>query len=206
MLDSLALLQELLPELATYCQTAQAPQLNDFAAWLHRRTNAPTATAQLPPQEPAFLNRLSPFVQLGPLVARVQHFSQLRAQQLLAAVQPITSQRDFVVLAFIVNSRTPTKSEIANNSLLELSTITEVTRRLTQAGLVVEVADAQDRRTRRLQATPAGQALFSVATAQMQQLHPYIYEPLSVPEQTELHRLLSIVNAYLTREFGQREE
>ncbi|MDJ0367482.1 MarR family transcriptional regulator [Hymenobacter sp. H14-R3] len=203
--DAFALLQQLLPELATYAQTADNPQVADFAAWLHRRTALPAApAAQLPPQEPAFLNHLSPLTQLGPLVARLQHFTHLRAQQLLADLVPITSLRDFIVLAAITNQAAPTKSEIAATSLLEMSTITEISRRLVQAGLVTEVTDPQDRRTRRLQVAPAGRRLFDKATARMEQLSPDLYEALTAGEQAELRRLLSLVNAAHTSAVGRK--
>ena len=196
MKDVLAVVQELLPELAAYAQTTDQVDLAGFAAWLHRRTApaAPTTPESFPHQEPAFLNRLSPLMQLGPLVARLQHFGQVRAQQLLADLEPITNQRDFVVLATIAHNETPTKSEIAGISLLELSMITEITRRLTQAHLVEEVPDPQDRRTRRLQITPAGRQLLQEAFKRMAQLGPYVYEPLTPEEQVELRRLLSLVN------------
>ena len=193
--DALRLLQELIPELAAYSSATDTPQLADFAAWLHRRTMPTEPTEELSPQEPAFLNRLSPMMQLGPLVARLHYFSQLRAQQLLADLEPIATLRDFIVLAAIANNKAPTKSEIAATSLLELSTITEITRRLTQAGLVNEVPDVQDRRTRRLEPTPTGRGMLKIATQRIDQLSPYLYEPLTPPERAELRRLLSIVNA-----------
>lgn len=136
----MALVQELPPEVAAYAQTTDELDLAGFAAWLHRRTTA-AAPATLPPQGPAFLNRLSLLTRLGPLVARLQHFAQLRAQQLLVDLEPISNQRVFMVLAAITTNDTRTKSEIAATSLLELSTITEITRRLTQADLVGKMAD-----------------------------------------------------------------
>ncbi|QMW01440.1 MarR family winged helix-turn-helix transcriptional regulator [Spirosoma foliorum] len=191
----IALLQELLPQLEAYVQATDKPQLNSFAAWLHRRTDSRELPAdEHLTHEPAYFRRLSPLTQLVPLANRIHYFTQLRAQQLLADLEPIRTQRDYVVLAIIVNNETPTKSDIAAISLLEMSTITEITRRLTQANLVDEAPDALDRRTRRLKATSQGEQLYKTASGRMEQLAPDVYEPLSVPERAELRRLLTIVN------------
>lgn len=204
MTDSLALLQDLLPELAAYLPTAPAGTVADFAQWLHQRTAAAPPLADPPAQEPAFLNRMDPLMQLGPLVSRLQYFSHQQAQQLLAGLVPGLSVREFIVLAAITNNQTPTKSEIASLCLLELSTITEVTRRLTQAGLISEVPDAHDRRIRRLATSPAGQHLWQQASVRLAPLYPSLYSALSASEQTELRRLLGKVNAHLTSEWQGR--
>ena len=197
-----SLLQELLPELESYLNTTDDSRLDQFAAWLHRRTEPSEVSAEDQPlQEPDYFKRLAPLAQLPPLINRINYFIQLRAQQLLADLDPVRTQRDFVVLASIVNNQAPTKSDIAAVSLLELSTITEITRRLTQAKLVEEVPDALDRRTRRLKATPKGEQLFKKATERMEQVAPAIYEPLTVAEQTEFRRLLRMVNASQTAAF-----
>lgn len=203
MVDSLALLQDLLPELAAYQQAAPASAtVADFAAWLHQRTAPAAPPAQLPPHEPAYLNRLDPLMQLGPLVNRIQYFAHHHAQQLLDGLAPIGSLRDFIVLAAITNNQSPTKSEVAAMCLLELSTITEITRRLAKATLISEVLDAHDGRIRRLAPTAAGKVLLQQATARIEELHPYIYASLSASEQDELRRLLSKVNARLTTEWA----
>jgi DNA-binding MarR family transcriptional regulator len=121
------------------------------------------------------------------------YFIHAAAQQQFAGL-PIAGIREFSVLALTSNDQTPTKSEIAADAQLELSTVTEVTRRLVQAGLVREVADPKDRRARRLQITPAGQAVYAQSRARLEEVSQHLYDPLAAPEQTELHRLLSILN------------
>jgi DNA-binding MarR family transcriptional regulator len=147
----------------------------------------------LPHREPQYLNTLPASLQLVPLVVRLDYFTHVGAQQLFTGL-PIAGIREFSVLALVTNHHTPTKSEIAANAQLELSTVTEVTRRLVQDGLVVEVADPKDRRARRLQITPAGQAVFTQGKIRLEQLSQHLYAPLTATEQAELHRLLSILN------------
>ena len=190
------LLQELISELERYGQTTSDLDLPAFAAWLHRRHEPPARAATLTPSHrvPQYLNTLPPLVQLVPLVVRLDHFTHAAAQQLLGDL-PIAGMREFSVLALVSGGQTPTKSEIAANTQLELSTVTEVTRRLVQTGLVVEIADPKDRRARRLQITPAGQAVYAQGRNRVEQLSQYLYNPLTATEQGELHRLLSILNA-----------
>lgn len=196
MKNPLPILQELISELGRYAQTTPDLDLPAFAAWLHRRHEPPVPAAAVTPphREPQYLNTLPPLLQLVPLVVRLDYFTHAAAQRLLVDL-PIAGIREFSVLSLVSNGQTPTKSEIAANTQLELSTVTEVTRRLVQTGLVIEIADPRDRRARRLQITPAGQAVYTQGRIRVEQLSQYLYDPLTAPEQVELHRLLSLLNA-----------
>ncbi len=193
----LPVLQQLISELDRYAQTTPEIDLAGFAAWLHQRHRPAVGLAGepvVPPhREPQYLNTLPPLMQLVPLVMRLNYFTHAAAEQLLADL-PLAGIREFSVLSSIFGGQTPTKSEVAANAQLELSTITEVTRRLMQLGLVTEVPDPKDRRARRLKITPAGQAVFTQGKARVAQLSQYLYDPLTAAEQAELHRLLSVLN------------
>ncbi|OGX82092.1 MarR family winged helix-turn-helix transcriptional regulator [Hymenobacter coccineus] len=197
MKNILPVLQQLISELERYAQATSEIDLAEFAAWLHQRHRpvgdlAGEAVVPLH-REPQYLNTLPPLMQLVPLVTRLNYFTHAAAEQLLAGL-PIAGIREFSVLSSILGGQTPTKSEIAANAQLELSTVTEVTRRLVQTGLVTEVPDPKDRRARRLKITPAGQAVHTQGKALVAQLSQYLYDPLTAAEQTELHRLLSVLN------------
>lgn len=200
----LGIVQALLTELATYGATATEVTLPGFVAWLHQRLSPPPELpAPASPQVPAFLTRLPPVAQLGPLVYRVQYFSVTYAQRLLADL-PLGDFREYIVLINFHGTGAPTRTEIATNSLLELSTITKVTHRMVRAGLLAEVPDPTDRRARRLQLTAAGEQVLVEARQRLLQLAPHIYEPLTPAERLELWRLLSLVNAHHTDQLPSR--
>lgn len=197
MKTTLPVLQQLISELDRYAQTTPEIDLAGFAAWLHQRHRPAVSlagAAAVPPHRvPQYLNTLPPLMQLVPLVVRLNYFTHAAAEQLLADL-PLAGIREFSVLSSVSGGQTPTKSEIAANAQLELSTITEVTRRLVQLGLVTEVPDPKDRRARRLKITPAGQAVHTQGKARVALLSEYLYDPLTAAEQAELHRLLSVLN------------
>lgn len=165
MADMLPVLKALIPELERYAQTTTEVELAGFSAWLNRR-HAPRSAASTPApvqQEPPYLNALSPRLQLLPLVVRLNYFTHSAIERLFADL-PVPGLREFSVLGVASNREAPTKSEIAATALIEFSTVTEVTRRLIKAGLLLEVADPKDRRARRLKITAAGQDVYQEAT------------------------------------------
>ncbi|UYZ61780.1 MarR family winged helix-turn-helix transcriptional regulator [Hymenobacter weizhouensis] len=195
------LLHTILDHLADYEGSTPEPTAAGFGAWLHAHTAPPEPGAELPYHaHPAYLNHMPPTHQLGPLLVRLSHFYHFHAQQALANL-PITSIREFGVMAAIGFQGTHTKSEVAALNLLELSTVTEVTRRLVQAGLLQETPDATDRRVRRLYLTPTGQAALEQATTRMEQLTTQLFSPLPPPDQLQLLRLLSPLNDIHTTQF-----
>ncbi len=196
MADTLHLLKALIPELERFAQTTTAAELPDFVAWLHQRhAPRPAAPDHAPVlQEPPYLNALSPRLQLLPLVVRLNYFTHAAIERLFADL-PVPALREFSVLGVAANNGAPTKSEIAATALLEFSTVTEVTRRLVKAGLLLEVTDPQDRRARRLPITETGQRVYQEARERLEQLTKQLYDPLTQADQLELRRLLSILNA-----------
>ena len=125
---------------------------------------------------------------------RLIYFTQAAVAPLFADL-PVPGLRECSVLGVAATGPAPTKSEIAATALIEFSTVTEVTRRLTKAGLLLETADAKDRRARRLQITPAGQRVYQETRTRLEQLSARLYGPLTDPDQEELRRLLRILNA-----------
>jgi DNA-binding MarR family transcriptional regulator len=190
-----ALLQQLVGRFAEYDRRTEHPSLAEFGTWLAARETA-EPEPEVVDQERAqarYYDDLSPDMQPGALLGRLSHFAHRYAADILADL-PVGSIREFGVLAAVGYHGQPNKTEVAYTNLLELSTVTEVTRRLTLAGLLQELADATDRRTRRLQLTAEGQQALKAATERMRQLNARMFGPLPAPEQGQLLHLLRVLN------------
>ncbi|MBD2769792.1 winged helix DNA-binding protein [Hymenobacter sp. BT664] len=203
MTPSYSLLQNLIGRFAEYDRAARRPSLADFGTWLAER-EAPAAD----PAEPFSADRaqaryydaLPPDYQLGALLGRLSQFAHRYAAEVLAGL-PVGSPREFGVLATVGLHGNPNKTEVAYTNLLELSTVTEITRRLVQAGLLRDLPDRTDRRTRRLQLTPEGQRVLAEAQQRMGQLNERLFGPLPAPDRAQLLRLLHALNDMHTTQF-----
>ena len=189
-----ALLQQLIGQFAEYDRVTEHPSLTGFGIWLVAHTaEAPLEAGAWERVEGRYYDELSPDLQPGALLGRLSHFAHRYAADVLAGL-PVSSIREFGVLAAVGYHGHPTKTEVAATNLMELSTVTEVTRRLTQANLLQELADASDRRTRRLKLTTEGQRVLQEATQRMRQLNQRMFGPLPATEQGQLLHLLRALN------------
>jgi DNA-binding MarR family transcriptional regulator len=94
---------------------------------------------------------------------------------------------EFAILAIIFNKKNPIKSEVIYDSLLELSSGTNMLIRLIKKGLVIEKADEEDKRVKRLSLTRDGEQVLRKA---MQQV--LLVESMMVSNLTEEDKQLCI--------------
>jgi DNA-binding MarR family transcriptional regulator len=93
----------------------------------------------------------------------------------------------FDVLAQVGAARGMTQQELADALLVTKGNISQLLRKLEQAGLITR---RQEGRTNCLSLTEQGEALFQVVVPQQEALIADLLEPLSADEQHELLRLL----------------
>ena len=77
---------------------------------------------------------------------------------------------EFSILATIDAYKSPRKTEVIFDNLMELSSGTDMVNRLIKRGYVTEHADKEDKRAKRLHLTPAGSTVLSKSRVRILQL------------------------------------
>ncbi len=133
------------------------------------------------------------------LLGRMGRYAKLYTKKALDG-HSLASLDEFVLLAAITQyERTngePTKSEVYAATLTEVTTGSEIMRRLDKAGLVEECADTKDKRMKRVRLTPHGKEVFFQAAQQMGEASHIVAGTLSAPQKAELIHLLTLLDTF----------
>ena len=158
------LLQTLLPYLDAY-EKAYPKQQNaqHFAVWLARQSAnaeqvAPRNSTEGPGQPDA--------VEIGKLLVYLNRYAKNYAKKALDG-SLLGGMDEFVYLAILIYEGALTKSELIYRNRHEKPTGMEIIRRLLHAGFVEQSDDPDDRRSKRLRITDAGQAIFGQVVERM---------------------------------------
>lgn len=174
--NTYAHIRQLISHWEQFEQEAKQLSLKSFALWLYQRENgapeADLATLQASvgsnPDE-AFYEPFLLETKIAIIMGRLGRFGKNYAKKALQGL-PVNNLDEFTLLAGVALLGKPAKSEIILFNFLEITTGTEVIRRLVKKGLVAEVADENDKRLKRLVVTPAGAQVRDRAMQQMQQV------------------------------------
>ncbi len=109
-------------------------------------------------ERPNVTGELSSDVLLSISLGRLTRFAEMYTKKALTGT-PINNMDELVYLMILDHAGTPRKSDLINRHLSEFSTGVEIIRRLAKAGLAEEFPDTEDRRTKRVRLTLAGQRL-----------------------------------------------
>src|SRR5581483_2777114 len=104
----------------------------------------------------------------------------------------------WVVLSALSDVGIVSQAALASHVHLEGATITHHIDRLEREGLVQRRLDPSDRRVRRLELTPAGEALHARLLEAARQFDGKLTAGLGEPDVATLHRLLTRMQANLT--------
>jgi DNA-binding MarR family transcriptional regulator len=128
---------------------------------------------------------------LGTIMGYAEHWSKLGFQDL-----PIRGFMEFGILKFIEMSGHPSKKTVAEKSLAENSTVFECLKRLIRQELIMEYADNQDRRVKRVCLTRQGEEITTRATEKAQQLSSLLVGDLTREEKAGLTAILNRLNTF----------
>lgn len=101
---------------------------------------------------------LSKNVLISITLGRLARFADMYTKKVLAHL-PLSNTDDIVYLMILDGRDSLRKSELIQQGLSEFSTGVEIIRRLQHAGLVEELPDPEDRRSKRIRLTGAGKNL-----------------------------------------------
>jgi DNA-binding MarR family transcriptional regulator len=140
-------------------------------------------------EKPDSPHELPKEVLLSISLGRLARFAEMYTKKALADL-PVSNTDEIVYLMILDELGTPRKSDLINQHLSEFSTGVEIIRRLAKAGLVEEFPDADDRRTKRVRLTPAGQQLLCQTYPKMNVVAQIVAGSLTEAEKDILLQIL----------------
>jgi DNA-binding MarR family transcriptional regulator len=150
-----------------------------------------------------YANMLGVDTRISVLIGRMWRFAKFYVKKALDS-QAISTLDEFTFLATIKRAGTPTKTEVCVENITEITTGTEILRRMIKAGFVEEFPDTEDRRMKRLKLTPAGtQALFT-SFAQLRDVARIVVGTLSEDQKTQLAGMLDDLDMFHTNIYADQ--
>lgn len=143
--------------------------------------------------------------QLGHVLGRLSKFAQNHSKQMMAELG-VTHFEDWLYLFTLSRMDTPKKSELIYNMLSDFTTGIEIIKRLLKSELVEEFPDPDDKRSKRLRATPRGREIAAAGYPRLAGMGDTLFAPLTEQEQHLTLMLLRKLDDYHTERWqGQRK-
>jgi len=108
----------------------------------------------------------------------------------------LQSPEDFTSLAILLTHESLSKSDLISRNIQEKTSGTEVIRRLIQAGLVTQLDDENDKRSKRISITDQGKQLLYKVFDEMNDVGKMVSGNLSLSEKLNLQYLLQKLDSY----------
>lgn len=140
------------------------------------------------------------------LLGRMGRYSKLYTKKAFDG-QIVTSIDEFALLAAIMQYErmqgNPTKSEVYAATLTEVTTGSEIMRRLEKVGLLEEYADTKDKRMKRVRLTQHGKGAFFQAAQQMGAASHIVAGTLNMAQKQELIQLLTLLDKFHSKMYTE---
>ncbi len=168
--------------------------LLDFASWILKRemkpkTNLPTKTTVIERSIMFYINRLSKFSKFWSRKALSKH--------------GMISMDDFYFMLTIAKLDNPTKSEVYRDTVTELSTGSQIMRRLIHLKFVQDTPDETDNRAKRVKLTTKGKSTLESILNDFEFTVKLKTLNLDYKTKTELMNILRSLNLFHTRMYQQ---
>ena len=167
--------------------------MSEFGEWLYRKqTQALKGEKKLPNAH----DEEQPIdTQISKLLARMNRYSRLYVKKALDGL-PIYSLDEFMFLASIAELGKPRKSTLIQHNLMEMTTGVEIIKRLLANGLVVEMEDITDRRSKRLDLTEQGRRILGQGWVRIHRMARLTTATLEIEQKNNLIDLLLQLDAF----------
>lgn len=180
---------ELVNEFNSYCNETGKDDLRGFSVWLNRKlTEAPAVPGSLVADEE--INRKIVY-----LTGRLSRYLRFYSRKMLGDFN-ITSVDDYQFLVSIARLGKPAKNEVYTDTITELTTGTQIMKRLVETNLVKEVADTQDKRVKRVMLTAKGEQTMRAIFARFSESLRLKGGNLPATDREELVRILSYLEGF----------
>lgn len=192
------LVKQLLEQVEAFEQElpASGPRtLADFAAWLPRQV-APVQPDERATAGPIRSDGLvgsppSPEAEIAITITYLYRYTRLYSKKALADTPLSTIDEFSYMVILLLEGPAPTKTELIDRNVHEKTTGTEILRRLINGGLIEQFDDLTDRRSKRLKLTDKGRFLMYQVMPRMSEVVKLAAGDLTMPEKTDLFRLVS---------------
>lgn len=201
----------LIQYLADFEAETQSTDLREFACWLAQKLSPHPIKERFSKENidktpyGIEVGQWDMNAHIGVLIGRMARFSRMYAKKALDGLA-IQSIEEFGFLMGIFELKNPTKSELVNMSLVEMTTGVEIIRRLVKAGLITEQKDTVDKRAKRLTITQIGQEVLMKALKGMHTVGETSVGFLSEEEKLALIAILSKLNRTHTDQYLNQKE
>jgi DNA-binding MarR family transcriptional regulator len=132
--------------------------IEDFARWLLEGGKKPGIPIDSFGNNQLIQDKIDRAAQVSLLINRLNKLMGLFNKPIIRNMG-FGKEHEFAVFAQVAISDKLNKKELANKTLLEVSTTVEITKRLAKKGLIKEEVDKTDRRSARISLTEKGQKL-----------------------------------------------
>lgn len=171
-------LTDLIKHFAKYSEDSPEQGLEGFAFWLLKKLERDNRT------EEAQLNR-----DLGYYINRINRYGKYLSKYFLEETA-ISSLDEFSFLTTIKMLGKPSKSEVYETTITELTTGQQMMRRLVKIGLVAEEIDSEDKRMKRVFLTEKGEKTQEIAFEKLGQECNLKFGKLNIESKKDLLRIL----------------
>lgn len=191
------LLSELLSHLEAYAQEhrEQDMSLPAFMFWLQRQMLKGANPYSMPEPEMKEATGGQVDIMLTILITYLYRYAKHYGKKALSG-SPLSTLDEFSFLATLRFRGDLTKTELIQIHLLELTSGIEIIKRLAKQGFVEVFRDPQDRRSRRVRLTPAGEAVFNDMMPQMNLVAKIVSGNLGAEDIGKLMPLLHQLNDF----------
>jgi DNA-binding MarR family transcriptional regulator len=117
----------------------------------------------------------------------------------------LDQMEEFGILVTIYNAKNPIKSEVIYNSIMELSSGTNMLTRMKKRGLVTEYNDKEDKRVKRLEVTKKGEEVLQKAKDHVMKVAHMMVHDLSDNDKQLCIQLLSPIDKRFTGAFQKQK-
>jgi DNA-binding MarR family transcriptional regulator len=207
-------IKEIITQWELFEQSNTEPELKQFALWLYqqesehelaqetinsrfrqeiRRTAIPTQRS------------LSIEEKMATLINRLSRFLRMYAKKALAGLA-VSSLDEYLFLLTTARIENPSKTELIQNALLEVTTGSDIIKRMINADLFEEFPDQQDKRLKRVCLTSKGKEVLQEATLRMNQVVSLTNANTSESHQQQLLAMLAYLDHFHTQIYQQENE
>jgi DNA-binding MarR family transcriptional regulator len=165
---------ELVNEWGSFEATYPEANIDDFcrhylATHQKQKTTGPLTGGVVPPTSEGLLLKM---------IGRIHKLNMNYANNALEGTG-VNQVEEFGILLTIQQEKNPRKTEIIYANLFELSSGTDMLNRLLKRGLITEYDDKDDKRSKRIELTPAGEKSIELCMARMRKVASMMTNELS---------------------------
>ena len=155
MSDSLKLISELIKYIEDYRKNAGNSDINEFSSYLNDRLfkNRISGKENIFDKNEYHNYKSYAEIEFSTLLTNLFRFAKLYIKKAFTGIE-INTIDEFGFLASLLKNKSMLKKDLINQHLLEISTGSEILKRLIKNGLIKETPDLKDKRAKQFSLTP----------------------------------------------------